>query len=242
MSSFCGTGSTPPAMTTDEMRAPFSANGKAPLLPGSLPSLNENGLVDERWLETYVKTLESSGQLPVPPNLKDLQSAPFDSPESKDPMSRYVVKEQEFFEQVRAEYCFYERQYFAALDRFLNSLSNVSMKGQTTNVQGNLDLARFTNQRLTVFTQLVNAISKYRYSSSQKWQQEINQMNNEFKVRAQQLSEQASVLQKETAAADLHKRMTDYTAEKNKANTNLLSLYAVLNVSAIAILLYISRS
>jgi hypothetical protein len=242
MSSFCGTGTTAPVMTAQEMRAPFSMPGKTPLLPSSLPSLNENGLVDENWLRNYVTSLESSGRIPVPPQTKDLQSVPFGSPDSKDPLAQYTAKEQELHESIRAEYCFYERQYFSALDSFLTGLADSSLRGNQTNIQERLDLARQTNQRVTVFTQIVNAISKYRYTSSQRWQQDINQLNAEFRKRGIILAEQAAMLRKESASADLHKRMVDYTLEKNKANSNLLSLYVVLNVSAIAILVYLSRT
>jgi hypothetical protein len=60
--------------------------------------------------------------------------------------------------------------------------------------------------------------------------------------RRTELLKQQDILSRETATADLHKRMVDYTTEKNKANTNLLTLYGILNITAIAMIFYISRT
>ena len=61
-------------------------------------------------------------------------------------------------------------------------------------------------------------------------------------ARCEDLLEQRDILERETAAADLHKRMAEYTTEKNRANQNLLTLYAVLNVTALAMIFYIART
>jgi hypothetical protein len=61
-------------------------------------------------------------------------------------------------------------------------------------------------------------------------------------ARQKQLSEQNEILNRESAAADLHKRMVEYTIEKNKANTNLLTLYGVLNIVALSMIFYIART
>jgi hypothetical protein len=158
-------------------------------------------------------------------------------------LNSYTEAESAFHKAIQAEFCYYEAAYFSALDAFLQSLANSSLQQQPgQNVQGNLALARQTNQRITVFTQIVNAIAKHRYTKSQGLQSEINNINNKFKNRGAILAEQAQILNKESASADVHKRMAEYTLEKNKANNNLLTLYSLLNVSAIAMLIYISRT
>jgi hypothetical protein len=240
MSTFCGGNGNIPAMTKSEMQLPYTPpSGGTAFLPNPLPPLNDDGFVEDSWLQQHI----NSGILPKLPTLKNLASSPGGSPDSKEPLANYTATMKSIASQIKSEYCFYESQYFAAVDAFLQSVADASIatKGSES-VQPNLDIARKANQRVTVFTQVVNAISKYNYAQTQSWNTEINSMNQQFSKNAAGLKEQSDILNKSTAAADLNKRMISYTVEKNKANTNLLSLYTVLNASAIAMLIYISRS
>jgi hypothetical protein len=244
MSTFCGGKGNIPAMTIGEIAQPYSPPmGSTAFLPASMPTLNDDGFIDEGWLRQYIQSLQSSGILPTPPPLQNLEKNPSGAPDTVDPLAMYTQKMKGVAGRIKTEYCFYEKAYFASVDRFLQSVSDASLgtKG-SGDVQPNLDAARVANQRVTVFTQVVNAISKYNYVQTQNWTTEINIMNGQFAKNAVALKEQADILNKSTAAADLNKRMISYTLEKNKANTNLLSLYTVLNASAIAMLIYISRS
>jgi hypothetical protein len=241
MSSFC-TGGKPasiPSFTDVEINETFP-NGVLP----DLSSLTlTDGLASQAWLEGQIKTLETNKQLPITTKIQNVASTPFNSPDSKDPLNEYVTRENDFTQQLKAEYCFYEVRYFAALDRFLQAVADASLRNdKAVVIQQRLDTARKLNQKLNVLTQLVNAISKHRYRSTEKFNQEINNINNGLKSRGDQLIEQAKILEKETAAADLHKRMVEYTVEKNKANTNLLGMYAVLNVVALGMIFYIARA
>lgn len=237
MSQFCGGTGSVPAFTPEELRAPFP-NG----VLDEVPEL-QNGLASEDYLKQKVALLESQGRLPRATRPQETQKTPFGAPESKDPLKEFVDKENEFQQALKAEYCHYESRYFSALDGFLQSVSDASLKGQSqATVQARLDLARSLNQKLTVLTQLVNAISKYRYQSSSGFQQQINSLNVNLKDRQKELAAQAEILQRETAAADLHKRQVEFTLEKNKANQNLLTLYGVLNIVALGMIFYIARS
>jgi hypothetical protein len=244
MSTFCGGNGNIPAMTVSEITAPYSPpSGSTAFLPTSMPTMNDDGFIEEGWLQQYIQSLQSSGILPTPPPLRNLEKNPSGAPDAVDPLAIYTAKMKVIASRIKGEYCFYEKAYFAAVDRFLQSVSDASLgtKG-SGDVQPNLDFARNANHRVTVFTQVVNAISKFNYAQTQNWSMEINIMNAQFAKNAAALKEQADILNKSTAAADLNKRMISYTLEKNKANTNLLSLYTVLNASAIAMLIYISRS
>ena len=241
MSSFCtgGKAASIPSFTDVEINDTYP-NGVLP----DLSSLTlTDGLASQDWLNAQIQTLETNKRLPITTDIKNVASAPFNSPDSKDPLNEYVTKENEFTQQLKAEYCFYESRYFAALDRFLQAVADASLRNdKAVVIQQRLDTARKLNQKLNVLTQLVNAISKHRYSSTEKFNQEINSINNGLKSRGEQLIEQAKILEKETAAADLHKRMVEYTVEKNKVNTSLLSVYAVLNIVALGMIFYIART
>jgi hypothetical protein len=240
MSTFCGGKGSVPKMTPSELLARYT--GSVGFLPESMPQM-PNGLASEGWLRNYVSTLESQGRIPRIPAANDMKSTPFDSPDSQDPLAEYVKKETKLQKDLKKEYCFYETRYFSALDQFLQGVADASLKGNTeTVVQGRLDTTRRLNQKVTLLTQITNAISKYRYNTSQALQRDINSVNNNLRKRQQNLLTQREILVKETAAADLHKRMVDYTTEKNKANTNLLTLYGILNISAIAMIFYIART
>lgn len=214
---------------------------------GILPDLSSvqltDGLASQDWLNSQIQKLESQKRLPITTELNKVASTPFNAPDAKDPLNEYVTKENDFVAALKAEYCWYESRYFAALDRFLQTVADASLQGDKTAViQGRLDTARKLNQKLNVLTQLVNAISKYRYATTAKFQQDINSINTGLQKRGSELLEQAKILEKETAAADLHKRMVEYTVEKNKANNNLLGLYAALNVVALGMIFYIART
>jgi hypothetical protein len=98
------------------------------------------------------------------------------------------------------------------------------------------------NKKLLLLTQLADAISKKRYTTSEQMNNEINSVNDQLKIRGGKLLEQNQILEKESATADLNKRMVQYTEEKNKANQNLLALYGGLNIVALAMIIYVSRT
>lgn len=238
MSTFCGGTGSIPAMTVAELRETFP-NG---ILPAGLPPM-ENGLASEDWVRNYVKQLEQQGRIPSTIKATEVQTNMFDSPETKDPLAEFVNREKALQEQIKNEYCFYEKRYFSALDSFLTSVGDASLRDQATStIQARLDITRQLNQKLTLLSQVTNGFSKYRYSETTKFQNDINGLNENLKKRQAKLLEQNKILQKETAAADLHKQMVSYTVEKNKANTNLLTLYGILNITALAMIFYIARS
>lgn len=237
MSTFCGGSNSVPAMTPSQLLEVYPEG----ILPSDLPPL-EDGLASESWVQNYVQNLEESGRLPKPIKTSEANRAPFNAPESKDPLKKYVLSDREFQDNTKKEYCFYEKRYFAALDMFLQSVADASLRGNAQALNQKLDRCKLLNQKLTVLTQVVNGISKYRYSKNSRFQEDINSLNSSLRSRQESLREQAEILKKETAAADLHKRMVEYSIEKNKSSQNLLTLYGVLNIVALGILVYISKN
>ncbi len=238
MSTFCGGTNSVPAFTTAELDQLFTGG----LLPSAFPAMTD-GLATDVWVRTYIQQLESQGRIPVPTNASKAASTPFTAPEAVDPLASYVEKENQFQQKIKEEYCFYERRYFTALDLFLQSVASSSLKGQeSTTVQNKLTKARDLNKKLTLLTQITNSISKYRYSTSSQFQQDINSVNSKLQARQADLLEQNKILQRETAAAELNQRMINYTVEKNKANQNLLTLYGILNIVALGMIFYIART
>lgn len=240
MSSFCGGSSSVPSFTLSELNENFSRGIIQSVAP--IPQAGTDGLVSEAWIQQTLDSLETSGVIPKPTEMRRVESTPFSGPETKDPLASYVSKDRAFQDKIKEEYCFYEGRYFSALNSFLDSISNSSLKGNPTDVNSKLTIVKDLNYKLIVLTQIVNGISKYRHTKNSQFQSEINSINSSLQQRSGRLQEQSDILKKETATADLHKRMVEYTLEKNNANQNLLTLFGVLNIIAIASIVYVSRS
>lgn len=241
MSTFCGgTDGSIPAMTSDELTQVYPSG----ILPESMPDMKD-GLVKDGWVTSYVKSMEQKGILPKPTNMDAVKSNMFDSPETADPLATYTSKDSIFLDNIKKEYCFYEKRYFASLSMFLDGIAQSSLQGQQSaaaTIQIQLDKTRALNQKLTLLAQIVNGISIYRYETAKNYNNNINTINKELKGRQERLMKQNEILKKESAGADLNKKMVEYTTEKNKANQNLLSLYGVLNIVALAMIFYIART
>jgi hypothetical protein len=78
----CGEYKSVPSFTNEELRATFSSG----FLPSALPTM-ENGLATDEQISSQISSLKSQGKLPTPPTITQLQSTPFNSPDSTDPLS-----------------------------------------------------------------------------------------------------------------------------------------------------------
>jgi hypothetical protein len=238
MSGFCGSLGNVPSFTTRELTARYIS--PLSILPDSMPQVNELGLVDPSWLDSYMITLKSQKKIPTPPELTAVKIAPFNKADAKDPMKKFIKQENEFVNSIKAEYCWYEKRYFSALDTFITALTATGT-ADTTAVDQSLRIVKELNQKLNLLIQITNRISKFNYTTSQEYENTINSINNKLEKRGKEITEQSRIFNSESAKADIHKRMVEYTKEKNKANHNLLALYGVLNLVALGILIYVSK-
>lgn len=242
MISFCGPQSIPAnGYTNDELKAVWSTTKN--ILPSTMPQFT-NGMADTSYLKDYIKGLIPS-RVPSNPDPGSIQTSTFDAPNVVNPLADFVSKEADLISNIKQEYCFYESRYFFALDSLLNTLAdttNITKTDTLNTANTKLETVRLLNTKLSVLTQIVNEISNYRSTSSIEINSQITTLNNKFQQTGLNLSAQNALLNSETAAADLHKKMVEYTIEKNKAHQNLLSLFAVLNVTALAMLFYVARS
>jgi Zn-dependent metalloprotease len=175
--------------------------------------------------------------------METLPSNMFDSPETKDPMATFIQKDNEFQDLVKAEYCHYESRYFSALDAFLQAVGSSSLGNESqSNVQSRLTTTKELNKKLTLLIQIVNGTSIYKYTVAQRYQQGINSVNENLRENEKKLIRQREILEKENTALDMSRRMVEYTTEKNRANNNLLAIYGVLNIVALAMVFYVART
>ena len=242
MSSICGA-ATPATMTTQDLQAPFPNS----LLPTNV-SRNADGTIPEASLKAHINSLSSSGAIPVRPKVGTIEGGKVaNNPNS--PLAAYVTKENELLNKIKGEYCFYEGRYRYALNILLDSVSQASLPASGASPTGNqskfevyLPITRNLNQKLNDITQVINGIATERYKLSRQDSSEINNINQELSSRATDLQAQANILKSDSSAAELRKRMVEYTKEKNNATNNLLTLYAVLNIVAIGALVILARN
>jgi len=227
MSTFCGGSTSVPSFTFTELKADYPG--------GILQSVDLSSINDsDQWIQSTIQKLEDANIIPKPKFGK--------SPESVDSLEDYSKNDSILQESIKREYCFYESRYFSALDLFLQSISDASMKGKSVDVNSKLQITKELNSKLIVFTKVVNGISKYRYSNNAKLNISKSSINRKLQERKERISEQAQILNSESATIDVYNRMIEYTKEKNRANQNLLTLYGILNIVAVGIVVYIARN
>lgn len=242
--SFCGTTRTD-LTTASNLRAGYTAQGAVLPVTG-LPTdaeMNDEGKISDSWLTSALQRLQSGNIIPTAPTLNSTASNPFGRPEAVDPLKTYVEKEDAFKNTLKAEYCWYEQAYKKALENFMDSVVAASQASEpdTGNIDNQLNLLKELNTKLNTLTQVTNRIALLRYQQTRELGDSINQLNQSLTSKRASLQEHAKIFKSESAAADLHKRMVEYTLEKNKANSNLLGLYAVLNLLALGLVIYIAR-
>jgi hypothetical protein len=232
------------APTNTDLDAMYTGSKK--IITDTLPEPSANGIYTDSVINAKISALETSGVIPTSPKIEDLQSAPFKSPNSNTPLSTYIEALNTFDTSLNDEYCFYEARYLSALNSFLNSLANAgtldATNATTQAIQQKLNQTKNLNKKLIYLTQVANALEAKRYSTATTLQNGNTTINTTLATQQQKLLEQRQILTKETASADLYKRMVEYTTEKNRANQNLLVIYGVLNVTAIAMIFYVARS
>lgn len=239
---FCGNAAaTPASLTTQDLQAPYQNS----ILPSSV-TRNADDTISDASLKAHITSLQSSGVIPVRPNINTLQGGKSTN-DSTSPLATYIQKENVMLGAIKAEYCYYEGRYRYALNRLLDSIAQSSLPAaNNTNQQGQfevyLPITKNLNRKLNDLTQVSNAIAQTRYSLSRQDNEQINSMNSEISSRSETLKEHAAILKSDTSAAELRKRMVEYSKEKNDATNNLLTLYAVLNIVAIGVLVALARS
>jgi len=200
------------------------------------PNRDPNGLLKQDFLKEYVDKLQS-------PQVAIIPKPPAESSEKTVPL--YMADDENLLETIKYEYCYYEKRYFYALDRLIASLKDgfsQNDENKRKSVEKSLENTRILNLRLNDLLQIANYVTKTRLTESQNHNDTINNLNYQMQQRSTKIRAQSNILNDENATALLHKEMVKYTEEKNRANSNLLSLYSFLNIFALGMLVYIYRS
>lgn len=139
-----------------------------------------------------------------------------------------------FGDDIKITYCVYQALYRNSLNDLFSNLSTPISDEKKTR-------AVILNKKILIIIAGVNRVEKYLQEQSTKFTDSITSTNMGIDKNTASLSEQIKTLESKAADSELHKRMVEYTEEKNKAHRNLLSLYTVLNAVALGLIFYIAK-
>jgi hypothetical protein len=149
-------------------------------------------------------------------------------------------------DKIKIEYCYYYQRYYVAVRDFLNYLidynSATFSAAANSDYQNKLNRALNLNKRLTFLTEFTNSLATNYNNDGVNYNSQINTLNTQMTQNKSQLDVQRRQFQDSNVNLETNRRMVEFTQEKNRANNNLLAMYAVLNVAAFAMLVYVART
>jgi hypothetical protein len=135
---------------------------------------------------------------------------------------------------IKKEYCFYSTRYQAYIAKYLAAKTDVALAVKY------LDLAKDYNSKLNALTGLVDHIANTRAGYVNARTAAFNELNNQIQQMVTTGSGPTSFVA-ENSVLNTRKEMLRYTKEKNNSITNHISLWAALNVVAIAMIFTLYR-
>lgn len=236
-STFCQGVSTAQSTYSDTELKQIMANGILSTInySGAESARNsQTGILSDEFINSAVQKLYSSGFAPTGPMIS-----------STDKYQSYIDRDKAFINNVKLEYCYYESRYFYSINKLISDLQrgfNSTDPAAAASINLSLTTAKLLNTRLNDFIQIINGVANYKYKTADDYNTVISNLNTELDQRAQLIKSQQKVLNSTTAKSELYKQMVSYTEEKNRANSNLLTLYSFMNIFALGMLFYIYRA
>lgn len=242
--SFCDPGTFPPIVSSLRVNDAFTNS-----VINSAGQRNSSGLLTEEALVAIYANLASTNRLvsldKYNENLdRDITKG---TRENTQVMLNGVGKKEDLLmNDIKREFCHnYTRYKFSLTDLFNNIVETSSgstlTEAQKNTIQSKLDTAKKLNQNLNDLVQISNYIARKRAEEMGTQNQNINALNSEITTTFNQLQSNNATLKREDAVAELRKRMTEFSQEKNLSANNLLALYGFLNLVSIGLLFYIYR-
>lgn len=155
---------------------------------------------------------------------------------------------QQMVDSVQREFCFVNQQYLYLLKEYLKNSTNeqkIQVQKKNQQLQDLLSVLSFFDDMTAKGgdSNMVNPTQEQKpYSAANLAPIESFQnFGNKYTELKVELQEQMKDLTADELLS-LRKDMVDYSKEKNRAATNLLGVYAFLNLTAIGLLIYIFRS
>jgi hypothetical protein len=149
-----------------------------------------------------------------------------------------IQKDDEYFRRIKLEYCFLRKYYHGFLNAFLQAVQD-----NNANASVYLDILIQLNAKINAFVSLVDHIASQRAKILDARTAEFVKQNDILQntiIQGPSVAD-SHFLDKQKSILDTRKEMVRYTKEKNNSITNNISLWAALNVVAIAMIFTLYR-
>jgi len=211
---------------------PLPFNSSKGISTTSLTPDSSTGRIPAARVESYIASLRSKELLPP--------TASYNDPVPGDLASQINI-DAKSYTAIQAEYCHYEAQYKTALSKYL---SDATSTDTSLNQVAKTQLANVTqlNLRLNSLLEIMNSLSQERANNVETNKYSINKWNEDISKKLSGLQEQYNRITNDDKTILRQTRMVEFTREKNNAASNQIGLYIALNIAAIGMIFFVSRS
>ncbi len=224
----------PAQFTDEELQAEFPNK----LSNSGFTQDEATGRIPVHLLQQQYNTLLAAGLIkPVP--VKQVGSG--ETVTTEPDILQQQADDAALYNKFREEYCFYEQRYRFALRKFLEK-STSRMTTDNTDAQKYLNFTVRLNRSLNSLIEFMNYMSSMRVDTTNSYVDSINTLNKTIEERRKELQNVANILTKNDGIISVQKEMVNFTSQKNRYATNQISVWAALNVLALATIFYVYRS
>jgi hypothetical protein len=211
---------------------PLSFDSSKEISTTSLTPDLTTGRVPAAQVDSYINSLRSSGKLPNAPS--------YETPVPGD-LGQQINIDAQTYTAIQAEYCYYEAQYKTALSKYLNDATSADT---SLNQAAKTKLAGVTqlNLRLNSLLEIMNSLSQERANNVESNKQSINKWNKDISKKLSGLQDQYNRITADDKTVLRQTGMVEFSKEKNNAISNQIGLYIALNIAAIGMIFFVSRS
>lgn len=227
-----------------ELRTAFTGSGIVPLIPSGGLNVSRTAapyfMLTEQSVNNRVNQLMSSSSRKIPAipdfSLKDR--------DVNTVYQTYIRNLETMKVEILNEYCHYNLRYRYAIRNLITLIANATAgtAANASRINFLTEQSIILNRNLTDITQIVNGITNRLYTSARTMDSTINDLNEQIAAYRDKLMAQAEILRSEVPAAELKKRMVEFTREKSLVSNNMLSFYFFMDVVALGILFYVYRA
>jgi hypothetical protein len=186
----------------------------------TLPS-DANKRINQAALQSYVQSLIGTGRIPG-------QLSEFNS---------QMAADKAFYAEVKAEYCFYEARYVAALNQFLTLVADPNGADTSAALAATVEL----NKRLNSLLEIMNTVSNMRAQKVNERSKNLNVSSSELQKKIAILQSQQDFLQKGDVTRKTYEEMLRFSAEKSQATNVQIMFFVILNIVALGTVLTVYR-
>jgi len=146
-----------------------------------------------------------------------------------------------FYAAAQTEYCFFEARYKAALDKFLDMVSQQGGSDSGANDYLNNTVIRL-NRRLNCLLEIMNSVANERATKVNKRSPTIDSANSALQTKIEVLRQQQISLTANNARTRTQEEMVRFSAEKSHAMNIQIIFFVALNVVALGTILTVYKN